>query len=140
MPTLEARHNIHFTSLIDCTLNDIVELQVEPVGIMASPTTIHTRLYEDKLLAYGLEVILPLQVETETVEECIRKVICGHDAVTLQNHLRPIISSMMDRGATKVLLGCTELSVIFGNDNHTNLVDPLSIVVRKLLSETRLDP
>lgn len=101
---------------------------------MASPTTIRTRLYEDELLANGIEVILPSPQEIETIEECIRKVICGCDATKLQDHLRPIIDSMMECGAKKVLLGCTELSVIFGNANHMDLVDPLSIITRELLS------
>lgn len=101
---------------------------------MASPTTIRTRLYEDGLLANGIEVILPSRKEIKTIEECIRKVICGHEAIKLQNHLRPVIHSMMERGAKKVLLGCTELSVIFGNASHMDLVDPLSLITRELLS------
>lgn len=101
---------------------------------MASPTTIRTRLYEDELLANGIEVILPSRQEIKTIEECIRKVICGHEPIKLQNHLRPIIDSMMERGAKKVLLGCTELSVIFGNASDMDLVDPLSLITRELLS------
>ena len=101
---------------------------------MASPTTIRTRLYEDELLANGIEVILPSRQEIKTIEECIRKVICGHEPIKLQNHLRPVIDSMMERGAKKVLLGCTELSVIFGNASDVDLVDPLSLITRELLS------
>lgn len=101
---------------------------------MASPTTIRTRLYEDELLANGIEVILPSRQEIKTIEECIRKVICGHEPIKLQNHLRPIIDSMMERGAKKVLLVCTELSVIFGNASDMDLVDPLSLITRELLS------
>lgn len=104
---------------------------------MASPTTIHTRLYEDELVSNGIEVILPSRQEIETIEECIRKVICGHDSTKLQNHLRPIIDSMMERGANQVLLGCTELSVIFGNGNHVDLVDPLSIITHELLTDNK---
>lgn len=106
---------------------------------MASPTTIRTRLYEDELLANGIEVILPSRQDIKTIEECIRKVICGHEPIKLQNHLRPIIDSMMERSAKKVLLGCTELSVIFGNTNHTNLADPLSIIAHELLSDTKYE-
>ena len=102
---------------------------------MASPTTIRTRLYEDELRANGIEVTLPLEDEVETIEECIREVICGHDTVKLQNRLQPIIQSMEERGANKVLLGCTELSVIFGDANRTNLIDPLSIITSELLNE-----
>ena len=102
---------------------------------MASPMTIRTRLYEDGLLANGIEVILPSRQEIKTLEECIRKVICGHEPIKLQNHLRPVIDSMMERGAKKVLLGCTELSVIFGHGTHKDLVDPLSIITCELLSD-----
>ena len=94
--------------------------------------------YEDELRANEIKVILPSRKEIEAIEECIRKVIGGHDAVKLQNHLRPVIKSMLERGATKVLLGCTELSVIFGNTTHTALVDPLSIIARELLCDSKL--
>lgn len=137
MPTLEARHDVHFTSLIDATLKDIVESQVVSVGIMASPTTIRTRLYEDELRANGVNVTLPTKNEIKTIEECIRKVICGHDPVELQKRLRPIIKNMKERGAKKVLLGCTELSVVFGDASHMDLVDPLSIITRELLTDDK---
>lgn len=110
---------------------------MDTVGIIASPTTIRTRLYEDELRANGLKVILPSQEEIGTIEECIRKVICGHDVGILQNHLEPIIKSMMERGAKKMLLGCTELSVIFGETSHTDLVDPLTIIACELLSDAK---
>ena len=135
VPTLEARHDVHFTSLIDRTVKHVVKSQVKSIGIMASPMTIRTRLYEDGLLANGIEVILPSRQEIKTLEECIRKVICGHEPIKLQNHLRPVIDSMMERGAKKVLLGCTELSVIFGHGTHKDLVDPLSIITCELLSD-----
>ena len=137
VPTLEARHDVNFASLIDSTLKDIVESQVDSIGIMASPTTIRTRLYEDGLRANGVKVILPTKKEIETIEKCIRKVICGHDTSKLQSHLRLIIKGLMGRGSKKVLLGCTELSVIFGGANHVDLVDPLSIITRELLVEDK---
>lgn len=104
---------------------------------MASPTTIRTGLYEDELLANGIKVILPTKNEIEIIEASIRGVICGHNAVRLQKNLRPIINSMKERGAKKVLLGCTELSVIFGHAIHTDLVDPLSTIACVLLSDAK---
>lgn len=133
MPELENRHGIHFTSLIECTIKHLTGRRIECVGIMASPTTLRTRLYEDDLTASNIRVILPASKEVETIEACIRAVIRGDQVATLQESLDVIVRNMVSRGARVVLLGCTELSVIFGKSDDPRLIDPLTIITAQLL-------
>jgi aspartate racemase len=98
--------------------------------LLASPTTIQTRLYENPLVKAGVRVILPTVNEQAAVETAIRNVISGNSNERL---LRPIIARLQSMGAEKVLLGCTELSVLFEHQQTADLLDPLDIVTTKLL-------
>ena len=78
-------------------------------------------------------IVLPTRKEIKIIEECIRGVIRGRDLSELRALLEPVICNLIDRKSDKVLLGCTELSVLFGAVKDPRLVDPLTIITKILL-------
>ncbi len=101
---------------------------------MASPTTIAAKLYENPLRRNGFDVVLPSVRQQKTTESVIRAVIAGESLGPLRVRLRRIMSSLHLQGAEVVILGCTELSVVFAK-NDVGMVDPLTIATNKLLGE-----
>lgn len=118
-------------SLVAITVKRLTDDKVKSVGILASPTTIRNGLYEKALTTAGIEVILPTNDEQAEIEKAIRLVIGGQ--ATSKESLTIITQRMADAGAQKILLGCTELSVLFQDANNDRFIDPLSIVVDQLL-------
>lgn len=115
---IEKTLGITIISLIDLTVNHIVKNYKE-IRLIASPTTIQTSLYTHPLSQAGIKVRVPSQAELLEVESAIRSVIALKTP-------KPLRSSNIP-----VLLGCTELSCVFGNTAGT--IDPLNIFIDTLM-------
>lgn len=133
LPDLRTMTGMNFASLIDITIKDVLLSDIQSIGILASPTTISTKLYESKLKNAGLTVINPTKSELEIIEVAIRYVISGNNPDNERPNLQEIIDTMIAKGAEAIILGCTELSVIFSNNPHQSLIDPLHLVVKEQL-------
>lgn len=134
LPQLEAHLNHKFVSLIDVTMAAIKQSGAEKIGLLASPTTLRSDLYTDPFVQAGIAAILPTKSEQAKLETAIRQVIAGQSPQSLQASLRPICQGMLHEGAQKIVLGCTELSVIFSDSNDSNLIDPLTEVTKQLIA------
>ncbi len=106
------------------------------IGLMASPTTIRTELYEKPLRDLGIAVQTPNHEQLMEIEQAIRSVIAGTDTRSAKLALRSIQADMLANGAEAILLGCTELSVLFP-DKEKALIDPLHIITNVVV-EPRL--
>ena len=99
---------------------------------MASPTTIRTGLYQEPLQAARINVQIPSVTQLELIEEAIRSVIAGSDLRKPRAELECIMNEMRANGAEVILLGCTELSVLFP-EVKADRIDPLHIITSVLL-------
>jgi len=133
VPELEHRLGCTFVSLIDVTVNEILNENHAIVGILASPMTIHTKLYEIELEGKGIAVLVPTEKEMEIIEESIRNVISGKTSSVLRTQIVHIADTLTKRGAEAIILGCTELSVMFAGEHDSRFIDPLTAITRKLL-------
>lgn len=117
---LEQRLGITILSLVDLTVAHIANSHAN-VQLLASPTTIQTGLYTDKLKKAGVTVSLPTHEQIPLIEKTIRAVIANQPFQKLKSAEKTSV------------LGCTELSCAFGDT--PNVIDPLSLLVDKLLSK-----
>lgn len=84
---------------------------VERVGILATSGTVQSGFVQDKLNSNGIQTILP----TESEQEIIMKVIYEQIKAGIEPDLEAFTfvgENLKKRGAQKLLLGCTELSLI----------------------------
>ena len=136
LPELQQRFNCGFASLIENTVQDIHKKGLQSIGILASPTTIRTGLYEKPFRAIGIKVFKPNKIQLTEIELAIRNVIAGADLREPRLVLRQIQSEMMTDGAEAMLLGCTELSVLFP-EKEKNIFDPLHIIASVLMDSRK---
>jgi len=125
------RHN--FVSMIDAVVKDSQELGTRTVGLLASPTTVTSRLYHDTFEAAGIHVVEPSLAELNALNEVIHQVIAGTDPTTLRPILTTIAARMETQGADTILLGCTELPLV-GVDGSLPVLDSLSSLARHMLA------
>lgn len=119
----------NFISLIDTTTDVVIKDNISHIGIVASPNTIKSRLH--KRLFDELSV---LTLDTDGIQrtsQIISSVITRTENQT--NNLESQISELIRNGAEKVLLGCTELSVINHTAKFRVVIDPLDIVVESIM-------
>jgi len=133
LPEIERLCKIRFVSLTDAAIEAVTRRNLKKVGVLASPMTFKVGLYEKPLQKKGIEVVTPGKEELDLLENAIREVIANKPATALAGKLKPIISRMRQSGAENIILGCTELSVIFGNTQDKTLIDPLNEICKQLI-------
>ena len=102
-----------FVSMLEVVAQKINHDKRHTIGLLASPTPIRTRLYADVLARYGVGVIEPAANEQKLLEAAIRAVIARRAGKAEQATLAAIGRALVARGAEALLLGCTELPLIF---------------------------
>lgn len=97
-------------------------------GLLATPSTIKASLYQVD--------ILPTDTQTILIEHCIRELISNARASEVAPKIMPIIEHMFERGATHIVLGCTELSMLHEHLNIPALIDPVDIIANIVVQKT----
>lgn len=123
-------------SLPQSTIKKAQNDGVTKLGLLASPTTFRMHLYEKHAIEAGLSILKPNQSEQKIVEKVIRTTISGHNGPLEQRQLKDIASSLQSRGAQRVALGCTELSVVMKNNNDPIFIDSLKATSEEIVRRT----
>lgn len=111
-----------FLSMIDEVVEHVAADGHQKVGIMGTQTTMRTDLYGAPLRSKGVETVLPTDTQQERIVEVIRRYIAGLVTQQDQTDVNDVIASLADKGATAVVLGCTELPLAI---DHTKSPLPL---------------
>lgn len=110
----------------------ILKTNLNPIGILASPNTINSRLHAN---VFKHKTVLTLEpTGIQQTSRIIHNVIGGKN--DLETPLEAQINALLQQGAQTVLLGCTELSVINQTRHFTHVIDPLEIVVDEIMKDT----
>jgi aspartate racemase len=115
-------------SLIETTCVEAIKME-GIVGILASPQTIESKLHKQ---LFNRDVLTLSKAEQQETSQVIHAVI-GGDIENSSSVLRVQINKLLKKGAQKVVLGCTELSVLNEKHNFKKVIDPLNIVVERIL-------
>lgn len=122
-----------FISMIDEIVMQIKSDNKKKVGLLASPLTINSRLYQNKLKKEKITVILPDNKQTNILNEIIRRVIAGDNLNSSARKLIRIAASLKEKGADCIVLGCTELPLVFSKKFTLPVFNSLEILALKLL-------
>ncbi|HPR09397.1 MAG TPA: aspartate/glutamate racemase family protein [Candidatus Saccharibacteria bacterium] len=132
---LESASGLQFTSLVDTTAEAITDYgHVKSLGILATPSTLKSGLYSSRLSKITT-VIEPTAESSRKLELIIRDVIGGGDETSIARRLGDEVNALIERGAQRVVLGCTELSLAGSRLDGGIMIDPLSLTVQKVLRD-----
>ena len=123
-----------FISMIESVGDDLSATGMTKIGLLASPTTIKSKLYHDEIESRGMTVIQPSEDDLRQLEQIIRDVIGGTPVATLRPKLTAIANKLEQRGAQVILLGCTELPLV-GIDSNLVAIDSLSSLAKRMLKK-----
>lgn len=133
LPDLQAVSQVPFVSIIDEVANKVMEKRINKVGLLATPSTIRFGLFGKALEKSNIEVILPTEKDQIILERIIRNIISGKKLQSDALRLRIITNSLKNRGAQGIILGCTELPLIFPKKFSVPIFDCLEILAKALL-------
>jgi len=123
-----------FISLIDEVSRQVKKARIKKVGLLATPMTLRSELYQVALKKLGIRVVIPNTDELIELESVIRRVIAGTDTFRDAQILESITRSLNMLGARGIILGCTELPLIFPKDFSLPVFDSIDILARALLA------
>lgn len=102
-----------FINMLEETAKYLKLKDIDKVGLMATDGTIKSRVFENTLNEYGIDVVLPSEQKQKTVMDIIYNQVKAGKEVNIDD-LYSVKSELKRNGAKLFILGCTELSVVKG--------------------------
>jgi len=124
VPIVSIINEVMFSICIDHT----------PVFLLASPTSLKLGLYQLALTQYGIPYIVPQNRDFRGIEYLIRSVIQGKDKEALKRKVIRLVERYRTTTNMRgIVLGCTELPLIFPTNYPLPSYNSLSILADSLL-------
>ena len=87
--------------------------EVKIVGLLASDGTVQSKIYQRELQTKGVEVLLPDESDQSFIQSVIAEVKAGKHTEETSEKLLAIGTRLIRAGAQAIILGCTEIPLIF---------------------------
>lgn len=129
---LQSQTNTPFVSMIESTAEKVVMEGYEKIGLLATPTTFKSKLYQQALEKHPVKVITPTDDQTNKLGDIVQAILAG-DFEKSPKRLSAIADKLVDQGAEVVILGCTELPLVFPREYRIPVVSSLDVLADTLL-------
>lgn len=104
------------------------------VLLLASPTSIRLGLYQLQLARYNVPYIVPEKKDRAELEYIIRGALGGEDRSTLMHKLVKLTERYVEKySVSGIVLGCTELPLVFPVHYRLPVYSSLSILAESVL-------
>jgi aspartate racemase len=133
-PAIEAAVRIPLFHIADPTAGEIKKAGFSVVGLLGTRYTMEQEFYKDRLSKrHGLQVLIPRESDREIIHRVIYEELClGKIVEESRSECRRIIADLVGQGTQAIILGCTEISLLVGQqDSAVPLFDTTIIHARK---------
>ncbi|MBR6026310.1 MAG: aspartate/glutamate racemase family protein [Neisseriaceae bacterium] len=120
-PIIEEKVKCPILHIVDATANVLKSSQINRVALLGTSYTMKQDFYKNRLIANGIEVIIPNDDEIELINNIIYNELCvGINLDSSRKQFVRIIENLADKGVCAVILGCTEIGLLI-SDKDTKL-------------------
>jgi len=123
-----------FVSIVKETVKKVKEYNYKKVGLLSTKLTLKTEIYQSLLKKEGIELVLPTEMEIKEITKIILNILSGKKLPSDKSSLEKIALGMIKKGADAIILGCTELPLIFTNSS-IRTVDTIQVLTEALIRE-----
>ncbi len=132
---LQKETTVPFVSMVDEMVKQIQKNGFKKIGLMGTPTTLKTGLYSSAFEKVNVESNLPSQSQIDQLERVIRAVIAGKNGKEEEKLLIKIADSLVAKGAEAIILGCTELPIVFPTSYKVPSFNSIAVLAEALLEK-----
>ncbi len=128
--------NVPFIHIADPTAAAVKAAGFTRVGLLGTAFTMEQPFYVERLrMRHGLDVIVPTRAERGIVHDVIyRELVQGEVLDASRALYRDVIARLIRRGAEAIILGCTEIMLLVGEqDSAVPLFDTTELHARALV-------
>lgn len=137
-PDVQRAIGIPLLHIADPTAERIVAAGLRKVGLLGTAFTMEQGFYKGRLTErYGLGVIVPDEEDRATVHRIIYdELVAGRIEPASREAYRAVIGRLVHAGAEAVILGCTEIILLVGQeDSPVPIFDTTAIHVTAALDQ-----
>ena len=117
-PQVQSQITVPLLHIAEAAAEALLARGVTRVGLLGTKYTMTQEFYRDKLVARGVEVIIPEGDEIELVNRVIFDELClGIVKDDSRAAYLSVIENLKSRGAEAILLGCMELGLIVSQED-----------------------
>lgn len=129
-----------FLSILEETVITLKLKKTKTVGILATESTIQSKIYENILKDNEINILYPSQTEQKIINNIIIELLNGEKNNLQTQNIEIICNSLYTQGADNILLACTDLQLAIEFVNSPiPIIDTTDILikasVRELLKE-----
>lgn len=124
-----------FISLIEEVPRFIKKQKIKKIGLLATPTTIKTKLYQKPLEKEHIETIVPKNGDIKLLGEIIKETIAGKNLEDNKILIQHIAKRLLRLGAEGIIESCTEIPLIFPKQHLVPVFDTLEILADAVLKK-----
>lgn len=129
---LQALVKIPIISIAPISVEYIKNKGYKTVGILATDTTIKKRVYDSSLNEKGIKLVIPNEVDQNSVAEVILNEIGGRVTTKDTEKLKKVVRNLQKGGAAAIMLACTELPLVLKQrDVNIPLIDCNELYAQK---------
>ena len=115
---IEAAIEVPFLHLADATAVAVNAAQVATVALLGTRYTMEQDFYRARLESHGLTVLIPEEPDRTTVHDVIYdELVRGVVSPASKAAYLEVIGRLVERGATGVIAGCTEIELLVTEDD-----------------------
>ncbi|MDP1722252.1 MAG: amino acid racemase [Candidatus Gottesmanbacteria bacterium] len=132
---LQLQTDVPFVSIVDAVVKE-VSRNAPRVLLLASPTSLRLGLYQLALARHDLPYIVPQERDYRELEYIIRGVLSGEDRGMLMRKLVTLVTGYREKEKVDgIVLGCTELPLVFPTNYDLPVYNSLSILANTILKQ-----
>jgi aspartate racemase len=116
---IESAVQVPFIHIADATGEEIVGKGLARVGLLGTRYTMEEAFYKERLAQkFGLSVLIPPDEKRGMINDVIFNELCkGVVNPSSRNAFKDVIEELAARGAQGIVLGCTEIPMLMGNED-----------------------
>jgi aspartate racemase len=117
-PEIQAAVDIPLIHIADPTIAALKAAGVRTVGLLGTRYTMAQAFYRSRVEAAGIAVLVPDDRDQEVVHDVIFQELV-HGVIRAESRQRylEVVDRLAARGAAGVILGCTEIGLLLGQDD-----------------------
>jgi len=131
---LRKQTHVPFVSVVEEVIREVISGGETPMLLLASPTSLRLGLYQLQLARFGIPYVVPHERDYGELEYIIRGVIEGEDRARLMHKLIKVAERYSHTEKIgSIILGCTELPLVFPSQYRLPVYSSLSILAESIL-------
>jgi aspartate racemase len=129
---LKQETSVPFVSISKVVADEVLRRGYKRVGLLASPVTIYSGVYQHSLLKRKVDLVVPEEKDLKLLGKSIKEIVAGVFKPSKERLLK-IADKLKKQKAEALILGCTELPLVFPKNYSLPTLDSLEILAKALL-------